>query len=76
MTWIKASRADKAGTSEPEAEYELTGWSNQTRRNVLGTHCGPGTPSPALNRADTKGPPTSHSHIEMLSKAQPKDYKY
>ena len=59
MTWIKAPRADKAGAAETEAEHELTGWSNQTRYNVLGPHCGPGTPRPALNRADTKGPPTA-----------------
>lgn len=32
--------------------------------------------SNAVNRADTKGPPTSHNLIEMLRKIQHKDYKY
>lgn len=55
---------------------DLSGWSNWTKWNVLGTQGKPWTSGNAVNGADTKGPPTSHSHIEMLSKIQHEDYKH
>ena len=86
MTWIKASRADRARAQEPEAEHEKNSLTAATRQDATswGPTVGPGLPAMQWTELTQKGllPPKPHrnanqstrSRLQMLVKLKRKNW--